>query len=53
MSEISEPNLHGFFSDINNAQACSVRVALRVRPLDSKEIMEKSRVCIATDKFEN
>ena len=53
MSVSTEPNHNGFFADINNAQACSVRVALRVRPLSSKETLENSRVCITTKDHEN
>jgi hypothetical protein len=53
MSSTTEPNPDGFFSDILNSQACSVRVALRVRPLSDKEIFEKSKVCITANNQEN
>ena len=53
MITTTEPNPDGFFADIQNSQACSVRVALRVRPLSDKEIFEKSRVCITANNQEN
>ena len=40
----NKPNLKGFFSDTTNQAACSVRVALRIRPLISKEKYEKQIV---------
>ena len=55
----TKPNPTGFFSDTTNQAACSVRVALRVRPLIQKESYEKeivrayhasNTVSIAADK---
>ena len=40
----NQPNMQGFFADTNNQAACSVRVALRIRPLISKEAYEKQVV---------
>ena len=37
-------NPDGFFADTNSQAACSVRVALRVRPLIKKEAFEKQIV---------
>lgn len=42
--EETRPNPDGFFADTNNQAACSVRVALRVRPLIKKETFEKEIV---------
>ncbi len=38
----------GFFVESGGNQ-CSVRVALRVRPLIEREIVENSRVCVRAD----
>ena len=42
----TQPNPNGFFADTGDANACSVRVALRVRPLIGKELRERSAICI-------
>ena len=42
--EETQLNPDGFFSDISSQAACSVRVALRVRPLIRKESHEKEIV---------
>ena len=42
--EETQPNPDGFFADTKNQAACSVRVALRVRPLIKKELFEKQIV---------
>ena len=42
--EMTQPNPDGFFADTQNQAACSVRVALRVRPLIKKELFEKKIV---------
>ena len=42
--EETQPIPDGFFADTNNQAACSVRVALRVRPLIKKETFEKEIV---------
>ena len=44
----TQPNPNGFFADTGDANACSVRVALRVRPLIGKELRERSAICIQT-----
>lgn len=41
---MTQPNPDGFFADTKNQAACSVRVALRVRPLIKKEQFEKQIV---------
>lgn len=41
---VAKPNESGFFADTSNQAACSVRVALRVRPLIKREIFEKQIV---------
>ena len=43
-SNVTKPNENGFFADTNNQAACSVRVALRGRPLIQKESFEKDIV---------
>lgn len=40
---LSEANPDGFFSDLTNENACSVAVAVRVRPLISRELHEGTR----------
>ena len=41
----------GFFADISSTQAAvSVRVALRVRPLNARELHENSKVCVSVNK---
>ena len=42
--EYTQPNPDGFFADTSNSAACSVRVALRVRPLITKEQFERTIV---------
>ena len=44
--EGTQPNPDGFFADLSDANACSVRVALRVRPLIGKELYERSTICV-------
>ena len=42
-----QPNPDGFFADvISNQAAVSVRVALRVRPLNPREVHENSKICL-------
>lgn len=48
----TQPNPNGFFCETNNQGACSVRVALRVRPLISLE-NENSKICVQWDLSEN
>ena len=40
----TQPNPDGFFAETSSQAACSVRVALRVRPLIKKELFEKQIV---------
>jgi len=40
----AQANPEGFFADTNNQAACSVRVALRIRPLIKRETFEKEIV---------
>ncbi len=49
----SKPVPDGFFADINNSQACSVRVALKCRPLLGRELYEKQSICVETDEVTN
>ena len=42
----SKPNPNGFFADTSDANACSVRVAVRIRPLIGKELREGSKICV-------
>ena len=37
-SGLTSPNPDGFFSDLENNDACSVAVAVRVRPLVGREL---------------
>lgn len=47
MYESTSTNPDGFFADVaSSSAACSVRVALRVRPLLPREIFENSRNCV-------
>ena len=40
-------NPYGFFPELNNSDACSVAVAVRVRPLVGRELTEGNRkLCI-------
>lgn len=54
----SEPpmvNPEGFFNDLTSQNACSVRVAVRVRPLIGRELKEGAgaRTCVDTSKGDN
>ena len=43
----SKPNPNGFFPNFTGTDACSVAVALRVRPLVGRELTEGNRkICI-------
>lgn len=48
----TQPNPDGFFAETSDAGACSVRVALRVRPLIAHEI-EGGKICVETFPPEN
>ena len=49
----TQPNPDGFFADTGDANACSVRVALRVRPLIGKELYERSTICVRVREDED
>lgn len=49
----SKPVPNGFFPEIDNSQACSVRVAVKCRPLLHRELSERSSVCLETDDCAN
>lgn len=44
--EETKPNPNGFFADTSDANACSVAVAVRIRPLIGKELREGSKICV-------
>lgn len=45
--QFTPTNPDGFFADVeSNSAAVSVRVALRVRPLNAREVHENSKVCV-------
>ena len=46
----TKPNPNGFFADTSDANACSVRVAVRVRPLIGKELREGSKICVEANE---
>jgi hypothetical protein len=48
-----KPVPDGFFADINNSQACSVRVAVKSRPLLGRELFERQSICLETDDVAN
>lgn len=50
---MTEPNPDGFFADTSDANACSVRVAVRIRPLIGKELRERSAICVEAREDEN
>ena len=49
----SQPNPNGFFADTGDANACSVRVAVRIRPLIGKELREGSKICVQAREDED
>ena len=49
----SKPNPDGFFADVDNSQACSVRVAVKCRPLLNRELSERTSICLETDDHLN
>ena len=49
----TQPNPDGFFADTGDSKACTVRVALRVRPLIGKELRERAAICVQTREQEN
>ena len=49
----TQPNEEGFFPDTKSANACSVRVALRVRPLIGKELVQNEHVCVQCNSEEH
>ena len=49
----SKPVPDGFFADINNSQACSVRVAVKCRPLLGRELCDRQQICLETDDAAN
>ena len=51
--EETKPNPHGFFADTSDPTACSVRVAVRIRPLIGKELREGSKICVDAREDEN
>ena len=52
--EETAPNPDGLFADLDSSQtAVSVRVALRVRPLLERELIEKSKVCVDVNRQHN
>ena len=48
-----ESNPNGFFADTSDPTACSVRVAVRIRPLIGKELRERSAICLEAREDEN
>ena len=44
--EETKPNPNGFFADTSDPNACSVRVAVRIRPLIGKELREGQKICV-------
>ena len=51
--EGTQPNPDGFFAETTDSNACSVRVAVRVRPLIGKEKYENSSICVQVREAEN
>ena len=49
----TQPNPDGFFPDLGDATACSVRVAVRARPLIGKELFERSTICVKVREEDN
>ena len=49
----TKPNPDGFFPDLGDATACSVRVAVRARPLIGKELFERSTICVKVREEDN
>ncbi len=48
-----EINKQGFFNDLSAQSACSVQVAVRVRPPLQRELVENSKVCIEVKEIAN
>eukprot|EP00347_Sterkiella_histriomuscorum_P016618 403352497 len=48
-------NPEGFFSDLTNNNACTVRVAVRVRPMVGRELYEggAQKICVGVDQYTN
>lgn len=45
--EETKPTEHGFFAEIKDSNACSVRVAVRVRPLINREtVLGENNLCL-------
>jgi len=55
ISPPSDPVVDGFFADAleNGQAACSVRVALRVRPLIGYEKSNPNQICVSADEDKN
>lgn len=51
--QIEGINAKGFFSEDNNKGGCSVRVAVRVRPLIGREQALKDDICVRSDSTKN
>jgi len=49
----SQPNPNGFFADVANAQACSVAVAVRIRPLIGKELRNGDKIVVEAREEDN
>ena len=49
----SKPNPDGFFADTGDANACSVRVAVRIRPLIGKELRSGDKICVVARESED
>ena len=43
MEAATAPNPEGFFAELTDSDACSVAVAVRVRPLIGRELTEGNR----------
>ena len=49
----AQVNPNGFFADTSDADACSVAVAVRIRPLIGRELRQGSKICIDARENDN
>lgn len=49
----SRPNPNGFFAETKSEKACSVCVAVRVRPLIGRELVVHERICVDCKERDN
>lgn len=51
--EFTKPDPNGFFAETKSEKACSVAVAVRVRPLIGRELVANEHICVECKERDN